>query len=112
MRFPTDPDPAEVGEWWRCQRNERSSVTQDMSVTNCKQALYRARISRPMALPCPPGSPIALLTTGWWHTLPPAATALRLRADPGGLLERIPSPLTLASDLGKGRSPQRLALDT
>jgi hypothetical protein len=28
------------------------------------------------------------------------------------LLERIPSPLTLASDLGKRRSAQRLALDT
>jgi hypothetical protein len=27
-------------------------------------------------------------------------------------IERIPSPLTLASDLGKRRSAQRLALDT
>jgi hypothetical protein len=82
-----------------------------MSVTNCKQALYRARITRLMALPRPPGSPTVLLTTGWWHTLP-AATALRLCADSGGLLERVPSPLTLASDLGKRRSAQRLALDT
>jgi hypothetical protein len=40
------------------------------------------------------------------------ATASRLCADPGGLLERIPSPLTLASDLGKRRCAQRLALDT
>ena len=29
-----------------------------------------------------------------------------------GLLERIPSPLTLSGDLGKRRSAQRLALDT
>jgi hypothetical protein len=29
-----------------------------------------------------------------------------------GRLERIPSRLTLASDLGKGRSAQRSALDT
>jgi hypothetical protein len=29
-----------------------------------------------------------------------------------GLFERIPSPLTLACDLGKRRSAQRLALDT
>jgi hypothetical protein len=64
-----------------------------------------------MGLPRPPGSPIALLATGWWHTVP-AATALRLCADPGGLLERIPSPPTLARDLGKRRSAQRLALDT
>ena len=64
-----------------------------------------------MALPRPPGSPIALSATGWWHTLS-AATAVRLCADPGGLLERIPSPLTVASDLGKRWSAQRLALDT
>jgi hypothetical protein len=59
-----------------------------------------------MGLPRPPGSPIALSATGWWHTLP-AATALCLCADLGGLLERIPSPLTVASDLGKRRSAQR-----
>ena len=33
-------------------------------------------------------------------------------ADPGGLLGRIPSPLTLVRELGKRRSAQRLALDT
>jgi hypothetical protein len=61
--------------------------------------------TRPMGLPRPPGSPIALPAMGWWHTLP-AATA-RLCADPGVLLERIPSPLTLGGDLGKRRSAQR-----
>jgi hypothetical protein len=50
--------------------------------------------------PRPLGSPIALSATGWWHTLP-VATASHLCADPGGLLERIPSPLTLVRDLGK-----------
>jgi hypothetical protein len=49
--------------------------------------------------------------TGWSHTLL-AVMALRLCAAPGGLFERIPSPLTLAGDLGKRRPAQRLALDT
>jgi hypothetical protein len=48
------------------------------------QALYQARTTYPMGLPRPPGSPIALSATGWWHTLP-VATALRLCADPDGL---------------------------
>jgi hypothetical protein len=33
-------------------------------------------------------------------------------SSPGKALERIPWPLTLADDLGKRRSAQRLALDT
>jgi hypothetical protein len=64
-----------------------------------------------MGLPRPPGSPIALSATGWSPTLP-AATASRPCADPAELLERIPSPLTVAHDLGKRRSAQRSALDT
>jgi hypothetical protein len=47
-----------------------------------------------------------LSATGRWHTLP-AAKELRMCADPGGLLKRIPSPVTVASDLGKRRSAQR-----
>jgi hypothetical protein len=64
-----------------------------------------------MGLPRPSGGPIALSATGWWHSLL-AGMALCLCADPGGLLERIPWPLTVANDLGKRRFAQRLALDT
>jgi hypothetical protein len=42
----------------------------------------------------------------------PAATATGPSLVRAELLERIPSPLTLGSDLGKRLSAQRLALDT
>src|SRR5215218_1491267 len=51
----------------------------------------------PEALPAPTRQPHRLVGDGWWHTLP-VATASHLCADPGGLLERIPSPLTLVRD--------------
>jgi hypothetical protein len=64
-----------------------------------------------MGLPRPPGSPITLAGDGLLAYVSAGhgiASAL-VRA---GRYERIPSPLTLAGDLGKRRSAQRLALDT
>jgi hypothetical protein len=65
-----------------------------------------------MGLPRPPGSPITLSATGLVAYL---GRGQRQRVRPlvqAWLLERIPSPITVARDLGKRRSAQRLALDT
>jgi hypothetical protein len=53
------------------------------------------------------GAPTAAMVAGGVVAFLAAAMASRLRADAGGPLERIPSPLTLASDLGKRRCAQR-----
>jgi hypothetical protein len=44
-------------------------VAQRIASVVCKQALYQARLTRPLALPRQPDSPIASSATGWWHTL-------------------------------------------
>jgi hypothetical protein len=63
-----------------------------------------------MGLPRPPGSPIALPGDGLLAYLASGHGIACVRGS-GGLLERIPSTLTVARDLGKRRSAQRLALD-
>jgi hypothetical protein len=59
-----------------------------------------------MGLPRPPGSPITLPGDRWfpYRAYSPGSASV---ADPGGLQERIPWPLTLDGDLGKRRSAQR-----
>jgi hypothetical protein len=104
---PTNPRRAErapIGAWW---------AFGSVSMITLFVLLSRATVSIVAA-----ARPVGRLNTQSIEALIPESddahgtTGLCLHCLEPGCYERIPSPLTLTSDLGKGRSAQRLALDT
>src|SRR5829696_3017955 len=90
---------------------EEHRPAQRIASAACNAGAQPSQDTYPMALPAPTRQPHRLVGDGSVAYLA-CGHGIASVADPGGLLGRIPSPLTLVRELGKRRSAQRLALDT